>query len=100
MMLEDLHTNGKEEYMSAVGLLMLFKRSRGQLTGGKDVRGSVRRRTIKVHAQEVIAEIIVSRVPSTNYAEILKMWDLRNGKKDDQLEFDGFYDGFLDQVIW
>ena len=34
MMLEDLHTNGKEEYMSAVGLVMLFKRSRGQLTGG------------------------------------------------------------------
>ena len=23
-------------------------------------------------------------------------WDLRNGKKDDQLEFDGFYDGFLE----
>ena len=63
------------------------------------MRGSVRRRTIKVHAQEVIAEIIVSRVPSTNYAEIRKMWDewdLRNGKKDDQLEFDGFYDGFLE----
>ena len=42
---------------------------------------------------------IVSRVPSTNYAEIRKMWDewdLRNGKKDDQLEFDGFYDGFLE----
>jgi len=31
-MLEDLHQNRKEEYMSAVGLAFLFDRSGGKLT--------------------------------------------------------------------
>ncbi|KAK3729213.1 hypothetical protein QZH41_012262, partial [Actinostola sp. cb2023] len=33
VMLEDLHKNRKEEYMSAVGLAILFDRSGGELTG-------------------------------------------------------------------
>jgi len=39
----------------------------------------------KAHAQELIAEI----------RAMWDEWDLRDGQKDDRLEFDAFYNGFL-----
>ena len=84
VMLRDLHNNRKEEYMSAVGLALLFDRSGGKLT---KIMSEViaQDEPKKVHAKELIAEIRA-------------MWDvrdLRDGKKDDQLEFDAFYNGFM-----
>ena len=85
VMLEDLHKNRKEEYMSAVGLAMLFDRSGGQLTE-KMSEVIAQEEPKKVHAQELIAEI------RTMWDE----WDLReDGKRDDKLEFDAFYNGFM-----
>lgn len=62
MMLEDLNTNGKEEYMSAVVLAMLFKRSGGQLTG-KMCEVLSEEEPVKVHAQELIAIYIITYEP-------------------------------------
>jgi Ca2+-binding EF-hand superfamily protein len=84
VMLEDLHENRKEEYMSKVGLAILFDRSGGKLT-------------------DEMAEAIEDEKPKTLrgkmlIAEIRKSWDewdLRDGEKDDQLEFDAFYNGFM-----
>ncbi|KAJ7385893.1 hypothetical protein OS493_013929 [Desmophyllum pertusum] len=84
VMLEDLHKNIKEEYMSAVGIAMLFDRSGGHLTGQmSEVITQYKPKT--AHAQELIAEIRV----------MWDEWDLREGEKGDQLEFDAFYNGFL-----
>jgi Ca2+-binding EF-hand superfamily protein len=84
VMLEDLRANRKEEYMSKVGLAILFDRSGGKLT-------------------DEMAEAIEDEKPKTLrgkmlIAEIRKSWDewdLRDGEKDDQLEFDAFYNGFM-----
>lgn len=84
VMLEDLNMNRKEEYMSKVGLAVLFDRAGGKLTGS-------------------MAKAIEDEKPGTRYgeqliAEIRKMWDvwdLRDGVKDDELEFDAFYNGFM-----
>ena len=84
VMLEDLHENRKEEYMSKVGLAILFDRSGGKLT-------------------EAMAKAIEDEKPETLHGEMLiaeirklwDVWDLRDGKKDDQLEFDAFYNGFM-----
>ena len=84
VMLEDLHKNRKEEYMSAVGLALLFDRSGGKLTD-KISAVIAEEEPMKVHAQELIAEI------RTMWDE----WDLRDGQRDDKLEFDAFYNGFL-----
>ena len=84
VMLEDLHKNRKEEYMSAVGLALLFDRSGGKLTA-KMSAVIAEEEPKKVHAQELIAEI------RTMWDE----WDLRDGQRDDKLEFDAFYNGFL-----
>ena len=84
VMLEDLHQNRKEEYMSAVRLAILFDRSGGQLTE-KMSEVIAQEEPKRVHAQELIAEI----------RAMWDEWDLRDGKKDDQLEFDAFYNGFM-----
>lgn len=85
VMLEDLHANRKEEYMSKVGLAVLFDRSGGKLTS-------------------TIAEAIAEDKPKmahaqTLLAEIRKMWDewdLKEEKQnDDELDFDSFYNGFM-----
>lgn len=84
VMLEDLHKNIKEEYMSAAGLAQLFDRSGGQLTGEMaDVLAQDKPR--KAHAQVLIAEV----------RAMWDEWDLRDGERDDKLEFDAFYNGFL-----
>ena len=84
VMLRDLHNNRKEEYMSAVGLALLFDRSGGKLTK-KMSEVIAQDEPKKVHAKELIAEI----------RAMWDEWDLRDGKKDDQLEFDAFYNGFM-----
>ena len=85
VMLEDLHKNRKEEYMSAVGLALLFDRSGGSLTD-KMSEVIAQDEPKKVHAQELIAEI----------RKMWDEWDLReDGKRDDKLEFDAFYNGFM-----
>ncbi len=84
VMLEDLRANRKEEYMSKVGLAILFDRSGGKLT-------------------DEMAEAIEDEKPKTLHGEMLiaeirkswDEWDLRDGEKDDQLEFDAFYNGFM-----
>ena len=85
VMLEDLHANRKEEYMSKTGLAVLFDRSGGELTEemsdviAKDKPNSV-------HAQELIAEI----------RKMWDEWDLKDSSAGDgKLEFDAFYNGFL-----
>ena len=85
VMLQDLHKNRKEEYMSPVGLAILFDRSGGKLTAKmSDVIAQEEPK--KVHAQHLIAEIRL----------MWDEWDLRDdGKRDDMLEFDAFYNGFL-----
>ena len=85
VMLEDLHKNKKEEYMSSVGLALLFDRSGGSLTEAmKDVIAQEEPK--KVHAKELIAQI----------RAMWDEWDLRDdGKRDDKLEFDAFYNGFM-----
>jgi Ca2+-binding EF-hand superfamily protein len=84
-MLEDLRSGRKEEYMSKVGLAVLFDRSGGQLTS-------------------VMADTIAADKPkSVHVSELLdkirKMWDewdLRDDVKgDNKLEFDSFYNGFM-----
>lgn len=84
VMLEDLHKNIKEEYMSATGIAMLFDRSGGQLTA-KMAEVIAKQEPVKAHAQVLIDEI------RTMWDE----WDLRDGEKDDRLSFDAFYNGFL-----
>ena len=84
VMLEDLHQNRKEEYMSAVGLAMLFDRSGGELTENMS-EAIAKEEPKRVHAQKLLAEI----------RAMWDEWDLRDGEKDDKLEFDAFYNGFL-----
>ena len=84
VMLEDLHKNRKEEYMSAVGIAMLFDPSGGNLTE-KMSEVIANEEPKKVHAQELIDEI----------RAMWDEWDLRDGTRDNKLEFDAFYNGFL-----
>ena len=86
-MLEDLNAvpPRKEEYMSGVGLALLFDRSGGKLTE---------------KMSEAIAEVNLKE-PHHNaiIAEIRELWDFWDSKEVDQndgrLQFDSFYHGFL-----
>eukprot|EP00794_Sanderia_malayensis_P011795 gene11795-13015_t len=84
LMLEDLHKNRKEEYMSEAGLALLFDRAGGKITAemGEKVAAA---KSVSVHIDELIAEI----------RAMWDEWDLRDGEKDDALEFDAFYNGFM-----
>jgi len=85
VMLKDLHQNRKEEYMSAVGLGMLFDRSGGKLTP-KMSEVIAAEEPKRAHGQELLAEI----------RAMWDEWDLReDGKRDDALAFDSFYNGFM-----
>ena len=84
VMLEDLHQNRKEEYMSKVGLAVLFDRSGGELTAAMaEAIAADKPKTL--HGQELIAEI----------RKMWDEWDLRDGQRDDVLTFDAFYNGFM-----
>ena len=85
VMIEDLKQNRKEEYMSEVGVAILFDRAGGKLTP---------------KMQEVIQNIEVNGVHErellANIREIWDAWDLKELEKgDDALEFHSFYNGFM-----
>ena len=86
-MLEDLRADPprKEEYMSAVGIAMLFDRAGGKMTE----KMSEAIATVKVkepHHKAMIAEI----------RELWDFWDSKERlQRDDCLQFDSFYHGFL-----
>ena len=84
-MLEDLHEGRKEEYMSKVGIAMLFDRAGGKLTPAiADVIANVE--LTAPHHQAIIDEI------RKEWDE----WDSQEEKKnDDCLQFDSFYHGFM-----
>ena len=84
VMLEDLHKNRKEEYMSKVGLALLYERAGGSLTG-KMAKSVEESKVTNPHHQVLMDEV----------RAMWDEWDLRDGKKDDMLEFDAFYNGFL-----
>ena len=84
-MLEDLRSGRKEEYMSKVGIIILFDRSGGKLTEEmSDVIAKVK--VSSPHHETLIADI----------REAWDNWDVREeGKGDERLQFDSFYHGFM-----
>ena len=84
-MLQDLHANRKEEYMSKVGIILLFDRSGGKITP---------------EMRDVIAKVDVKRPHHENLiADIRKLWDSWDTREEEQnderLQFDSFYHGFM-----
>ena len=84
-MLEDLRSSRKEEYMSGVGLAILFDRAGGKLTEKmSDVIASVKVKNQR--HEELIAEI----------RYLWDTWDLMDRVQgDERLQFDSFYHGFM-----
>ena len=84
-MLDDLREGRKEEYMSEVGLALLFDRAGGKLTEKmSDVIASVKIENYR--HEELIAQI----------RKLWDTWDLQDEVQDDErLEFDSFYHGFM-----
>lgn len=87
VMIEDLRSNRKEEYMSAMGLAVLYDRAGGAITEKmRDIIAEV-----KVHHlshQELLKKV----------REIWDTWDLQEASElqgDNCLEFDSFYNGFM-----
>jgi Ca2+-binding EF-hand superfamily protein len=85
MMLDDLRNGRKEEYMSKVGVAVLFDRSGGEITG--EMADSIAQEKPKsLHTNELLAEI----------RKMWDEWDLRDDVQgDEKLEFDSFYNGFM-----
>lgn len=84
-MLEDLREGRKEEYMSRVGIILLFDRSGGQLT------------------EEMCDEIAKVKMQDAQHKQLIDeirkewdRWDTRDKVQgDDCLQFDNFYHGFM-----
>ncbi|WAR25886.1 hypothetical protein MAR_011590 [Mya arenaria] len=87
VMLADLRSGRKEEYMSKVGLAILFDRSGGKVTPA--MRDAIESDTLLTpHAQNLLAEI------RARWDE----WDLKEDEKDrgdNMLLFDSFYNAFM-----
>ena len=84
-MLEDLHEGRKEEYMSKVGIAILFDRAGGKLTPAMS-EVIAKAKLTAPHHQAIIDEI------RKEWDE----WDSQEEKKnDDCLKFDSFYHGFM-----
>ena len=85
LLLADMSSGRKEEYMSSVGVALLFKRSGGKLTPAmRDV----------IEIAEV--EDAKSRALIDNVRKIWDEWDLEDEKQEDNcLQFDSFYNGFM-----
>ena len=84
-MIEDLTNNRKEEYMSHVGLALLFDRAGGKLT---------------VPMRDAIEKVEVSRESHSILLQSIRntwdIWDLREeSQRDDALEFYSFYNAFM-----
>ena len=84
-MLEDLRSGHKEEYMSEVGLALLFDRAGG--SGTEQISDIVLKAKVEnPHHQNLIDEI------RTHW----NTWDLQDEvQNDDRLQFDSFYHGFM-----
>ena len=84
-MLEDLTGNRKEEYMSAVGIALLFDRAGGKLTA--KMAEVIEEAEVKSeHAQHLIEEV----------RRIWDKWDIEEDTEvDDLLKFCSFYNGFM-----
>ena len=86
LMLEDLRSGRKEEYMSKVGIALLFDRA-----GGK----------INKHMSDVIAKVEIKdkhhKILVEEIHRLWKTWDLAEAGEagDDRLKFDSFYHGFM-----
>ena len=85
VMIDDLIENRKEEYMSSVGIILLFDRSGGKLT--EEMSDIVEKMELKSeHAKHLIKEV----------REMWDTWDLQDEVQgDDALQFDSFYNGFM-----
>ena len=84
-MLEDLNENRKEEYMSPVGLAILFRKS-GAIPTDAMLEFIAQDKLEGAHAKHLISEI----------RKMWNKWDRREeNQQDDALEFDSFYNGFL-----
>ncbi|XP_038049048.1 uncharacterized protein LOC119722788 isoform X1 [Patiria miniata] len=85
LILEDLRSGRKEEYMSKIGLAMLMDRAGGKLT--EPMRDAI--------------DKVEIRAPNANnlIKEIRKMWDEWDLKDkvqgDNMLQYDNFYNGFM-----
>ena len=85
VMIEDLTNNRKEEYMSKVGLALLFDRSGGRIT--EEMRDSIEKMELKSAASEILIEEVRA---------IWDEWDLKDKiQGDERLQFDSFYNGFM-----
>ena len=85
VMIDDLTTNRKEEYMSSVGIALLFDRAGGKLTA--EMSDAIEKMELNAkHAEKLISEVRV----------IWDTWDLQDEVQgDDALQFDSFYNGFM-----
>lgn len=85
VMIEDLTENRKEEYMSSVGIAILFDRAGGKLTA--EMSDIIEKMELNSqHAKKLMEEVRV----------IWDIWDLQDEVKgDDALQFDSFYNGFM-----
>ena len=87
VMIDDLTHNRKEEYMSEMGLAVLFDRAGGSLTE------SMRDVIEKVEVQDAHHQHLLRKV-----REMWDTWDLQESIEligDECLEFDSFYNGFM-----
>ena len=85
VMLEDLRSNRKEEYMSKVGLAILFDRSGGSLTP------AMSEAIAKIESSREHHDLLIAEIRKT-----WDKWDLREQvQNDDCLEFESFYDAFM-----
>lgn len=87
VMIEDLRNNRKEEYMSEMGLAVLYDRAGGAITA---------------KMRDIIAKVEVHQLSHQellkNVREIWDTWDLQEASElqgDNCLEFDSFYNGFM-----
>ncbi|KAJ8051178.1 hypothetical protein HOLleu_04643 [Holothuria leucospilota] len=85
LILEDLRTGRKEEYMSVVGLALLFDRAGGKLN--ETMRDAIDNFQLRdPHCKDMLAKV----------RKIWDEWDLRDEVQgDEMLQFDTFYDGFM-----
>ena len=85
LMLGDLNSNRKEEYMSGVGAAILFDRAGGKLTS-KMSEIIDKAEVNDLHAQDLLKQV----------RKIWDEWDvLEEVSGDDCLQFDSFYNGFM-----
>lgn len=85
IMQKDLKANRKEEYMSHVGLALLFDRAGGHLTS------KMSEEIAKVNVKSEIHDKLLDDIRT-----IWDEWDVKeSASKDDCLEFYSFYNGFM-----